>query len=308
MALANRPTVMINLAAFRYRNVFAGEGGPIDRVELSETTDAGARSFLANAYLRDDLVAWRPQKAVYGTANGSGTDASPMIARFKAISEALERWAQMDVLTSARRLQFGFDADPSSNGMAAFPGLFTRQARPAALMEAAERFNLLSWWEGRLSALETATRWPGVSAAVLCSEAPGVTVVLFRQGEQGNYAYGHAAGLSFEDACKRARMEMERHDQVVRRFQLAHAGQGSVDLPANVHTIERRTLFFASEAGHELFLGRLRSRPWRPTLQPRVLFDGVIPGPWSRYADVWRVAYAPVSERYLSRDENFFYW
>lgn len=295
-----------NLAALRYRNVLSNRGGPIARLDLFDTTLLGRRCFQANAYLRPELVAWRSAGEVFSSANGTGTDASPMVARFKAVSEAIERWAQMAVVSSSEPHRFGFDVDPSSNGMAAFPGLFRRQARQAALMEAAERFNLLSWWEGRLAATERESRWPGVRAAVLCSEAPGVTVILFRQTEHGFFSYGHAAAETFEAACDRAAVELERHTYVVRSYALVHAGVSA--LPATAHPMDRRCLFFAQPEGHELFLERLRSRPAAIHAKPRVVFDGPVPGPWDDFAGVWRVAYEPPSHRHLARTENYFYW
>ena len=299
---------MLSLAAFRYRNVLTSAGGPIERLEMSDTTVLGEREFLANAYLKKDLIVRPDTPAVFSQANGSGTAASPMVARFMAISEALERWAHWQLHASAEKQKYGFDVDPSSNGMAAFPGLLRRQARPGALLEAAERFNLLNWWEGRLAALESETRWPGVKSATICSEAPGITVILFKRTEAGFVAYGHAAALDFETACRKAAAEMERHQLVVSRFAVTHAGKIRDQLPPDAHPIERRSLFFALEEGHELFLERLRSHPTKAALAPRLVFDGSIPGPWARYADVWRVVYAPPSDRFLSMDENYFLW
>jgi hypothetical protein len=192
--------------------------------------------------------------------------------------------------------------------MAAFPGILARQARANALMEASERFNLLNWWEGRLPALESETRWAGVVSATICSEAPGLTVILYRHTDAGFAAYGHAAAMDFETACRRAAVEMERHARVVTRFALTHAGEIRRQLPEDAHPIERRSLFFATAEGHELFLGRLRSRPFRPRQAPKLVFDGAIPGPWTRYADVWRVVFAPPSDRFLGIDENYFFW
>ena len=79
-------------------------------------------------------------------------------------------------------------------------------------------------------------------------------------------------------------------------------------LPADAHPIERRCLFFATEPGHELFLERLRSTPRRPSAHPKLVFDGHVPGPWSQYADVWRVVYEPPSDRFLGFEENYFLW
>jgi ribosomal protein S12 methylthiotransferase accessory factor YcaO len=275
---------------------------------MVDTVVLGQRAFLANAYLKEELAGDRSGPVVFSRANGSGTADSPMVARFMAISEAMERWAHWQLHTSSEGLRYGFGIDPSSNGMAAFPGLLRRQARPNALMEAAERFNLLNWWEGRLAAMETDTRWPGVRAAVICSEAPGITVILFKHTTEGFVAYGHAAAMDFDTACRKAAIEMQRHEQVVSRFALTHAGQIRDQLPPTAHPIERRSLFFALEEGHELFLERLRSVRTKATPTPRLAYDGPVPGPWSQYADVWRVVYTPPSERFLSMDENYFMW
>jgi hypothetical protein len=277
-------------------------------LQLADMMVLGRREFLANAFLREDLAgqAWRDM--VFNPAHGSGTAPSPMVARFMAISEAMERWAHAQLHDGPDKHKYGFDLDPSSNGMAAFPGVCQRQARQGALMEASERFNLLNWWEGNLPAAESDTRWPGVQAATICSDAPGVTVILFKRMTQGFVAYGHAAAADYATACRKAAIEMERHALIIARFAHAHAGRLQDQLPADAHPIERRSLFFATEAGHELFLERLRSSPHRAAAQPHLAYDGPVPGPWSRYADVWRVVYTPPSERFLGSEENYFLW
>jgi hypothetical protein len=296
---------MLSLAAFRYRNVLAAAGGPIERVEVADISAAGERRFLANAYLTGDLAGNRNENVLYSRANGSGTASSPMVARFMAISEAMERWAHWQLQDSPERHRYGFDADPSSNGLAAFPGLWRRQARQGALLEAAERFNLLHWWEGFLPGREAPTRWPEVRAVVIQSQAPGITVILFKRTGEGFFAYGHAAGKNFEAACLKAAGEMERHARVIARFAASHGGEIRDQLPATAHPIERRSLFFALPEGHELFLERLRS-PARGMAEPKLIYDGPVPGPWSKYADVWRVVYAPPSRRFLGLDERYF--
>jgi hypothetical protein len=285
--------------------MLASAGGPIERLEVADTQVLGERCFLANAYLVGELAGNREGNALYSRANGSGTDASPMVARFKAISEAMERWAHWELHAGAERHKYGFDVDPSSNGLSAFPGFWRRQARQNSLLEAAERFNLLNWWEGRLAALESETRWPGVRAATICSEAQGLTVILFKRTEAGFVAYGHAAAMDFETACRKAAAEMERHAMVVARFALSHAGKIRDQLPANAHPLERRSLFFALDEGHELFLEHLRS-PARAEAELKLVYDGPVPGPWTKYADVWRVVYAPPSRRFLGPEENYF--
>ncbi|RXK54648.1 hypothetical protein ESB00_01760 [Oleiharenicola lentus] len=299
---------MFSLAAYRFRDVLTVAGGPVERLQLADMTVLGRRAFLANAFLRDGLVghSWRDQ--VFNPAHGTGTAASPMVARFMAISESMERWAHWQLHNSAARSRYGFDVDPSSNGMAAFPGLCTRQARVAVLLEATERHNLLHWWEGHLPAAESDSQWPGVSVATICSELPAVTVVLFRRTADGFVAYGHAAAPDFAGACRKAAIEMERHALIIARFAACHAGRLTDGLPESAHPIERRCLFFATETGHELFLERLRSAHKKPAARPKLVFDGAVPGPWSRYADVWRVVFAPPSDRFLGDEENYFFW
>lgn len=299
---------MLNLAAIRYRRVMAVRGGPVVRLETADTSVLGRRQFVANATLAPGLGDAPERAVVFGAAHGSGTAASPMLARFMAISEALERWAHWQLHRSNAAARYGFDADPSSNGMAAFPGVWARQARTHALREAAERFNVMHWWEGRLAAREVASPWPGVRAVVICSEAPGVTVIVLRRTAAGLVAYGHAAADDFRAACWRAAIEMERHALAIERFVVAHPRGPRGAIPDAVTIIERRSLFFASEEGHELFNEHLRRGLRGGAGRPRLLYDGPLPGPWSDYADVWRVAYAPPSDAFISPTENYFLW
>ena len=85
---------MFTLAALRFRKIFAAQGGPIERVEWADVLSPTGRQFQANAFLRDGLLgARREPRRVYGEASGSGTHASPLVARYIAFSEAMERWA-----------------------------------------------------------------------------------------------------------------------------------------------------------------------------------------------------------------------
>src|SRR3954469_25496979 len=101
---------MLSLAAFRFRNALASAGGPIEKLEVADTVVLGERCFLANAYLIGALAGDREAHVLYNRANGSGTDRSQMVARFKAISEAIERWAHWQSYPERR---YGFDVDPS---------------------------------------------------------------------------------------------------------------------------------------------------------------------------------------------------
>ncbi|MDB6092494.1 MAG: hypothetical protein JWM32_56 [Verrucomicrobia bacterium] len=295
---------MLSLAALRYRNVLAVHGGPVDRIESGVFPVCGRRMIQANARLSAGLTP-RRSLSIYSDADGSGTHPRASVARHMAVSEALERWAFHSVVRSPRAAEFGFDVDPSSNGMSAFPGIRRTNARRKAMLEAVERYSLISWWEGCAEGRLFETDWPGVSAVAIDGPFGGVTVITFARTEYGGYAYGHAAEESFGAACERAVVELARHEWVLRSSWLAFVS-GAKRAPSDL--FERRCLYFASEAGHESFLRRLRSKPSGAMAMPAVVADRDIPGPWAAYATVWRFALRPPSDRFFKDGDDYFFW
>ena len=87
----------LSLAALRYRDVFADDGGPIERVLTGDFSILGQPHKQANAFLRPELTAGKSTFAIYGQADGTGSAGSAAIACHMAISEALERWAFLAV-------------------------------------------------------------------------------------------------------------------------------------------------------------------------------------------------------------------
>lgn len=294
---------MLSLASLRYRNILARNGGPVAAVESGLVPVRGRQVTLANARLAPGLSPKRPM-ALFSDADGTGTHPVPSIARHKAISEALERWAFHATVRSDRAEEFGFDVDPSSSGMAAFPGLLSRHARRAAVLESVERFSLIAWWDGQAEGRVFDTDWPGVSAVAINGPFGGITVVAFARTEWGGYVYGHAAEESFGAACERAVAELARHEWVLRAWWLAFVG-GEKRVPTNI--FERRSLFFASDEGHALFRERVERKYSGAMPKPEVLCDTEISGPWSEYATVWRFALRPPSDGYLRGGERYFF-
>src|SRR5688500_16710411 len=171
--------------------------------------------------------------ALFSDADGTGTHRVASVARHKAVSEAMERWAFHTIVRSDRAAEFGFDIDRSTTGMSAYPGLLRRQARRSALLESVERFSLAAWWEGRLAGDRFDTDWPGVSAIAINGPFGGVTVVAYARTDWGGYVYGHAAEESFGAACERAVMELARHEWVLRARWLSCVG-GMMPAPTNI--------------------------------------------------------------------------
>jgi hypothetical protein len=302
---------MLNLAPWRYRHIFAEHGGPITKIEFSEFPVLGQRCFQANAYLAPQLTGKvRPPLDLYSNADGTGTHPSAMVARFMAISEALERWAFYVKVRDFDRDLYGFDRDASSNGMAAFPGLFPRQCRSKAYWEALERFCIIAWWEGQLPARVRPTAWPEVSAVQIDHPlGRGVMVILFKQCSPGGFfSYGHAAARNFGAACQRASIELCRNEYVLRCFRATRPTFTIADLPQLMDIFERRLLYFSFPEGHARFQERLATRPLRQAEPPQVLFDGPILGPWSRYATIWRIAFNLPTDGYMNPKLEFFFW
>jgi hypothetical protein len=295
---------MLSLASIRYRNVLEEHGGPVTGVETGKFHVCGRPMFQANARLKPGLTA-KKSLSLYGDADGTGTHRSMAIARHMAVSEAMERWAFHSVARSERAAEFGFDVDPSSNGMSAFPGLLRTAARRKAVLEAVERFSLIAWWEGMAEGRLMETDWPGVSAVAIDGPFGGVTALAFARTEWGGYVYGHAAEESLGAACERAVVELARHEWVLRAWRLACAA-GEKTAPTNL--FERRGLFFASEEGYDLFQHRLHFPAQTPAPRPVVVCDRDIPGPWSEYASVWRFALRPPTNGYLKGGERYFFW
>lgn len=294
---------MISLAALRYRDVLVTDGGPIASVQAGPFHVGARPLFQANAWLREGLVRKR-LPGLYSSADGTGTDAVLSVARHKAISEALERWAFHSTVRGPRAKEFGFDVDPTSNGMSAFPGLGARAARRAAMLEGIERYCLIAWWEGRVAGKLLDTDWPGVSAVAINGPFGGIAVIVFARTEWGGFAYGHAAEESLGAAMERAMVELARHEWVLRSAWLQRAA-GCPLQPRS--RLEARALFFATPEGHERFQARLHAAGSDSPLQPELICDRELPGPWSEYATVWRFALRPCSDAFLSSGEDYFF-
>jgi hypothetical protein len=295
----------MNLAPFRYRNVLSRHGGPIRATECAMTTVMGHRVFQANAYLADGLRPVPLSNVLFGNPDGSGTALRPVVARYKAISEALERWAHHVTFYSEERQRYGFDVDPSSNGMAAFPGLFGGGARRRAWGEAAERFAVIGWWDGANDAVPVASPWPEVGAWQLENPVSSHAIVLLHAlADDGVHAYGHGAGEDFRQACMQAAVELARSQFVLRR----HLRRRQTESAPEVRSmLERRCLYFSTSEGYAAVAERLARRKWR-SAEPRVVFDGEIVGPWTDYTCVWRVVLAPPTSAFLDGGRMFFYW
>lgn len=294
--------MILSLAALRYRSVFQEDGGPIDRLTTSPCSILGQPQLQANAFLRPELSVGKPAHELYGQADGTGSATTAALACHMAISEALERWAFLATYRSPQGAKYGFDADRSSNGMAAFPGFLPKQAAERARLEALERFAVISWWDGRFDAEVGPSPYHGVEMVRIRHNAGAGEVVILVQQNRAGASFGHAAGATVESAAARAAVELARADFVI----TAHRAKGALVSAANF--LERRALHFSTATGYAEFRERLTRPAHRPAPTWQTVFDGEIPGPWSRWATIWRCAVAMPTSEYLEPRSNFFFW
>ena len=221
--------------------------------------------------------------SLYGNSDGSGTAAGKAEAVYRAISEALERWAWHESLKQ-NRAELRIDLDGTTTGFAAFPGLFARSARENAYFEAVERWSLSAWWEGKLGHSLFSTE--GVNGVEILSPlAGGKAVVVWAPAAGNGRAYGFAAGATRATAVRKAKVELGRNLHVLEYYQSSGAA------PATLN--EKRLVFFHSAAGISRFESRL-SQPLPPQIPPPPLVvDCAVPGPWGEYAKVWRCLFDP---------------
>ena len=290
-----------SLAPSRYWNVFAETSGPIEKVWVGEFPILGEKSYQACATLRPGLVAGKPSCSVYGNSDGTGSSPNPAVAQHMAISEALERWALFGVQAAGEGRKYGFDLDPSSNGMAAFPG-FRWQARARARLEALERFALIGWWNGNFRATRTEMGQNIGVVRIHHGTDLGEVALLYRKSPTGYVSYGHAASGTLTKAVAKAAIEMVRTEFVLNQYR---AGNSAVPVS---NYFERRALYFSSPEGHSEFLRKLTSVPAKPAAVWRTAYDGEVRGPWSQWATVWRHVVEMPSYDFLNPKSLCFFW
>lgn len=306
---------MLNLAPFRYDIPLATASSPIDSLAHSEVQVGGQPFHQVNAILSPQLKeSTEPERSIFGNVDGTGTHRSKLLATYMAISEALERWAWGQTLESKDQAAYGFDRDPTTSGMAAYPGLFARQTRPHAAREAVERWCLREWWAGHLPCTQRETptgnqQWIRIGNPLSRHKV----VISWTTGESGLVAYGVGCGRKLEAAIWRARIEQQRANQALGNFAKKHDQLDTFDLSDIPGYAERSFLYYAMKKGHSDFLQCvsnssvkaeiLESATGRSNIQPVV--DCPIPGPWTKYAHVWRVLY-PARETDTKSDYTFY--
>ncbi len=282
--------IILNLAPVRYAFI-AESGGPIEKIEYGHDEYLGQTWHLSRATLREDYR--HPLGSsfrVFHPADGSGVGSTRLEARAKAISEALERWAYHETSAGSDHIMYGYQYAGGTKGMAAFPGVISRQARRLAMSEAFEYFTLDAWWNGALPhwAVE---RDNGTTVFIDQPHFKGFIALVLRHLDLEDYgvAYGIGSGGT------PAQAELKAHTEAARMQVVLEQRDASPNRKAPVLEEEQLILSRASREGLAIIHDRLQSRPWRSAPRPTVIYDGPVDGPWNRYAHVWRYALEPLT-------------
>ena len=298
---------MISLAPWKYRNVLKCDGGPIEKISAVSISEGENQGYQAHAYLLSNLRTnkpWKPQ--LYGEADGTGFARHRNQAVFRAISEALERWAYLHTFEADNRSAFGFNIDPTTSGMAAYPGISSHGAASFARLEAIERWSLCAWWEGAIYAkIKSDPSNLGITIILLAAPWKDVAVTILhkRSAKKNLGCYGFAAANDVETAVAKAKVELFRNEVVLDECESVSFVE-SMGLPRT----EQRLLYFSGYQGIENFMCRIQNLNTRQRIQmePPMLVDKEIRGPWSKYGTVWRSLFQPVSSRFLTDGADYF--
>lgn len=259
----------------------------------------GTSVYTANAYLKNSLIpAWKNDSQLYSSSDGSGTSVYENEAVYKSISEGIERLAFYQNFDSEK---YGFKLDCSTNGLAAFPGIFQSSARRIALIEAIERWSIHQFWEGRLGILEK-TGNKGINNIFIRTPFRGIVTVIstysFEKEGALRRAYGFASGTSEKSTLFRAMIELSRNFEVLTSFDDSQVTKVS-------GLLEKRLLYFSNEKGMYLFdqkIASARKILSQSVLKPRVIVDESIKGIWTGDCHVHRILFDDTTSASTAED------
>ncbi len=288
---------MIDLAAWYYKNLL-GENQFIYKIEHYSVEYLSGLNFVeSNVYLHPNLrPTWVSSSTIYNNCDGTGTDKYKNRAVYKAISEGLERLAFFE-LSDTQALNYRFDLNPTTTGMAAYPHFQTQYAKNLAFNEAVERWAIHEFNRGHLPVSE---RKGNKYFKVFEIEVPFNNIkvcILAYECEKFN-AFSFAANNNLTNAILKAEVELNRNINVIKNYYL---NKTSLD-----DTVDKTLIFFSSSEGILKFYDLVGRAPSKIENQnPKIICDKEMIGSWTKYTKVWRCL---LEDSYFdcSSDHTFF--
>lgn len=291
---------MFNLAPWYYRKLLAKNkiisNPEFFEIELLDKT----HQYEAVVSLQESLrPSWLSHSEIYRNCDGSGTDQYKNIAVYKAISEALERFAFYQAADNYEK-RYCFDINPTTTGMAAFPHFRSKYARSNAMAEAVERWAIHEFNRMNLPIKTHPTSIENLKHYELITPYKNIKVSLIVHNNNF-YSYSFAGGQSLNHSFKRALIELDRNIRVLEKYY--QKGRQEKNLET---TVDKTISFFSTQDGYEKFDSLIKNAPMKvKNYNPKILCDKEVKGKWSEYTTVWRYL---IEDSYFdcSKDHTFF--
>lgn len=274
----------LSLAPWYYRNLLL-DNNIIESPEYFETDLLdGKHHFEASVSLKSHLrPSWLSKSELYKNTDGSGSGVHKNVAVYKAISEALERWAFYETVDNEHE-KYKYDYNPTTTGLAAFPHFKAHGARVNARCEAIERWAIHEFNRCNLPVKEHNSSISGLRHYEIVTPFSEVCVTLIEYWTGDYYCYGFAAGLSMNQSLTKALVELQRNYQVLKKTL-----NRNVEIESFQATVDKTLFYFSTIEGNYTF-NDIKSRASKTIVNenPVLLCDMEVHGPWSKYSKVWR--------------------
>lgn len=279
---------MFNLAPWYYRELL-NENTIIEKPEFYSTTSlTGEKKFEVVVTLKENLrPSWIPTSSIYRNCDGSGADKYKNIATYKAISESLERWAFYSSVDS-RANKYGFEFDPTTTGIAAFPSWHFNQARKNARAEAIERWCIHEFNRGNIPIKNHTTLISNLLHFELVSPFSDTFVSLLCYAGNSFYSYGFAADTSLNKSFNKALVELDRNYRMLDVYYSKNSSEAVRGVQL-LSTVDKTIIFYSTKEGYLSFEEKINKSPCKVmNKSPKILCDQELIGDWSKYTKVWR--------------------
>lgn len=277
---------MSTLAPWFYRNLLESNQILESPVFFKAEILTGEVLFEATCSLKNNIrPEWASVSEVYSNKDGSGTSKLKNVAVYKAISEALERWAFYGAADSHEK-EYCFDVNPTTTGMAAMPGLTAKGARVNAIMEANERWAINAFWRGTLPIKEISVPIDNLRHFVVTHPFENCHISLLSYKNNNQYLYAFAAETSLDSSVQHALIELARNIRVMSKI----AGL-SKEVNDFKNISDKRLFYFSTQEGYQFFCDKIKAAPIVIKAKPKLICDSEIKGEWSKYTKVWRYLY-----------------
>lgn len=277
---------MINIGPLSYNNLLNNSEIISEIIQYKVNVLNGKTLFETSAKLNENL---RPkdifQSKIYSNFDGSGTSFFRNNSLYKAVSEAVERWAFYDSSEGDEYLKLKFDVNPSTCGMASYPELFPYWSRKNAVYEAVERYAIHAFNRKKIPVVELQSNIVGLKVYKLITTIKDMETILISYFNGSFYTYGFSCKKTQEESIDHALIELARNERVLKKLYLS-----SFDI-LDMEISDRRLIFFSTVEGYQSFLQKIETAPSKVQEIPKLILSREIKGPWTRYAKVWRHLY-----------------